>query len=110
MILVFPFIFNKNYVGISLWPFILLKEIQLKEDARLINHERIHLRQQIEMLIFPFYLWYVLEWGIRFIRCGDAKKAYRNLSFEREAYQQEDNLNYLKNRAPFRFIRYLSPF
>lgn len=109
MILVLPFIFHKNYVGLSLWPFILIKEIQLKEDARLINHERIHLRQQIEMLIVPFYFWYIMEWVIRFLIYRDAKKAYRNLSFEREAYKQEGNFNYLDSRTPYRFIKYLSP-
>ena len=107
MILVFPFLFYKNYVGLTLWPFILIKQGHLKEDIRLINHERIHLRQQIEMLIIPFYLWYVLEWVFRFIKYRDAKEAYRNLSFEREAYQQESNLEYLTNRPLFRFIKYL---
>ena len=109
MILVLPFVFHKNYVGLTLWPFILIKESQLKEDTRLINHERIHLRQQIEMLIVPFYLWYVLEWAIRFIKYRDAQKAYRNLSFEREAYQHEGNFKYLENRTPYRFIKYLLP-
>ena len=107
MILVFPFVFYKSYVGLTLWPFILIKEGYLKEDVRLINHERIHLRQQIEMLIIPFYLWYVLEWVFRFIKYRDAKEAYLNLSFEREAYQQESNLEYLTNRSLFRFIKYL---
>ncbi len=107
MILVLPFVFYKNYVGLTLWPFILVKETGLKEDVRLINHERIHLRQQIEMLILPFYFWYALEWGIRFIKYRDAKKAYRNLSFEREAYRHESNPEYLRNRPPYRFIKYL---
>lgn len=36
-----------------------------------LNHERIHTRQQIEMLVLPFYLWYIVEWLIRLIISRD---------------------------------------
>jgi hypothetical protein len=36
-----------------------------------------------EMLYIPFYLWYGVEWLIKLLCKGNA---YRNLSFEREAY------------------------
>lgn len=107
MIVVFKYFFYKNYVGLSFWPFIILKTPALKEDAILINHERIHLRQQRELLILPFYLLYLLEGIVRFFMYFDAYKAYRNISFEREAYQNEANLNYLHGRSSFIFIKYL---
>ena len=107
MILIIKHLFHKNYVGLSLWPFIILKNNRLKEDAVLINHERIHLKQQIELLILPFYVFYILEWIIRTILYFDSYKAYQNISFEREAYYHEKNMSYLKHRRPFSFLKFL---
>lgn len=106
MIVVFKYLFYKNYVGLSFWPFIILRNPDLKEDRVLINHERIHLRQQRELLVLPFYLLYLLEGIVRFFIYFDAYKAYKNISFEREAYQNEADLNYLPGRGPFGFIKY----
>ncbi|MFC4738919.1 hypothetical protein ACFO3U_02830 [Flavobacterium ponti] len=72
----------------------------------LINHEKIHIRQQIEMLVIPFFLWYGIEYVIRFIQYRNSKLAYLNISFEREAYQNEKNLHYLKQRSFWSFLRY----
>lgn len=107
MILVFKHFFYKNYVGLSLWPFIFLKNDALKEDVVLINHERIHLRQQQELLILPFYVLYLIEWVLKSIFYMDRYKGYQNTSFEREAYHNEKNLDYLNERRLFSFIKYL---
>ncbi|THD68765.1 hypothetical protein E7Z59_00075 [Robertkochia marina] len=108
MILIFKYIFPGKYVGLALWPFIVLKSVDLKEDHSLMNHERIHLRQQLEMLILPFYLWYTFEWLVRWIILGNAHRAYRELSFEREAYAHENDPDYLKTRRPWSFFGYLA--
>ena len=107
MILIFRHFFYKNYVGLSLWPFIILKNPSLKEDAVLINHEKIHLKQQLELLIIPFYIWYLTEWFVRAIIYFDTYKAYQNISFEREAYVNEKRMDYLEKRKPLSFIKYL---
>ena len=107
MILVFKHFFYKNYVGLSLWPFIFLKNDTLKEDIYLINHEKIHLEQQKELLIVPFYILYITEWIVRTLYYFDSYKAYQNLSFEREAYMNEKNLDYIPDRSTFSFIKYL---
>jgi len=107
MILVFKHIFYKNYVGLSFWPFIFLKNNDLKEDIYLVNHERIHLKQQKELLIIPFYIIYIAEWLVRSVWYFDFYKAYQNISFEREAYHHEKDLKYIKNRKVFSFIKYL---
>ncbi|APU09385.1 MULTISPECIES: hypothetical protein [Cellulophaga] len=107
MILVSKLFFRKNYVGLSLWPFIILKSDALRDDDSLINHEKIHLRQQLELLVLPFYIVYLLEFLIRCLFYWDSYRAYQNLSFEREAYFNEDNPNYLNERKPFSFIKYL---
>ncbi len=107
MILVFRHLFYKNYVGLSLWPFIILKNDSLKEDVFLINHEKIHLKQQLELLVIPFYVFYLVEWILKSIYYFDRYKGYQNLSFEREAYHNEKNLDYPRQRRPFSFIKYL---
>ncbi len=107
MILVFKHFFYKNYVGLSLWPFIILKNTSLKEDSVLINHERIHLKQQLELFIIPFYVLYLIEWLVRSLLYLDTYKAYQNISFEREAYQNEDDMDYVNKRTVFSFIKYL---
>ncbi len=107
MILISKYFFYKDYVGLSLWPFIILKERSLTHDEILINHERIHLQQQLELLIVPFYLWYFIEWGIKCVWYFNGYKAYRNISFEREAYYNESDPDYLSERGRFRFMQYL---
>ena len=85
------------------------------------NHERIHLRQQLEMLLIFFYLWYVAEYLVRFMQaakfvsysynwqwiCDVHYNAYRAISFEKEAYAMSAHLNYLKYRKWYAWVKYL---
>ena len=98
---------NTKINGIALFPFILLKKKEFQQDPCIINHEKIHLRQQAELLIIFFYLWYVIEYYYWYFRLRNPYQAYRHLSFEREAYAHENDLDYLKNRKFWSFIRYL---
>lgn len=107
MIVVIKHFFYRNYVGLSLWPFIILRNASLRQDEVLINHERIHLRQQEEMFLFFFYAVYLLEWILKSIYYLDFYRGYRSISFEREAYLEENNLMYLKSRRPYQFLKYL---
>lgn len=91
--------------GLTLFPFVFCK--YAKPSARLINHERIHLQQQIELGLFPFYVWYILEFLVRWVRYRQWYKAYRNISFEREAYHNDQNLVYLQTRRLWSFWKYL---
>ncbi|WP_298924698.1 hypothetical protein [uncultured Allomuricauda sp.] len=108
MILVFKHFFYRNYVGLSLWPFIILKEDALRNDEALINHERIHLKQQRELFILPFYILYISEWLLRTLLYLDSYRAYQNISFEREAYANENDKDYLSQRKTFGFLDYLT--
>jgi hypothetical protein len=45
-----------------------------------------------ELLYIPFYIIYVIE---------AIFKKYRNISFEKEAYENQDNFEYLKERKHF---------
>lgn len=98
---------HKNFSALTLWPFIILKEPKYLHDEGLINHERIHLRQQTEMLILPFYIWYFIEWVIKSSLLGSFYKGYKAISFEQEAYGNESNSNYLNVRGSYNFTPYI---
>lgn len=76
-------------------------------DQKTMNHERIHTEQWKELLWIGFLLWYVGEWIIRLFAFKGAKQAYRDISFEREAYQHDTDMDYIKNRKRFAFTRYI---
>lgn len=91
--------------GMALFPFVLVR--QPNPDPVLLNHERIHLRQQAELGIIPFYVWYGIEYLIRLAQYKDHYTAYRNICFEREAFANDQNLAYLKSRSFWKFWRYV---
>ena len=84
--------------GMALFPFILLKDVRLKKDKQIINHEQIHLRQQLELLIVPFYLLYLLNYLVNLIVYRNHHQAYFNIVFEREAYKKDADTDYLEKR------------
>ena len=71
------------------------------------NHERIHFRQQLEMIVIPFYCWYFTEFLFKSLRYLSVEQGYRNISFEREAYQNESDFNYLSKRKFWAWIRFI---
>ena len=109
-----------GYKAINLFGVLFVKNNAKIDDVTL-NHERIHSRQFVELMVlfavasvfirwwlpafapFAFYIWYVQEWLVR-LPMGNA---YRNISFEREAYDNEKNLSYLDTRKPFDWMKYL---
>jgi len=91
--------------AITIMPFgIFIKDEYLNDNTTL-NHETIHALQQKEMFILFFYVWYLIEWLIRLVI--NYKMAYMSVSFEREAYRNDDVMNYLSNRKPFAWLSYL---
>ena len=71
------------------------------------NHEQIHTEQMKEMLYVFFYLWYLIEWLVRLIILRDSHQAYRAISFEREAYANQEDLTYLGGRKRYRWLTYI---
>lgn len=70
----------------------------MKMSDKDINYESIHTAQMKELLYIPFYLLYFGEWIIRLFMKGNA---YRNISFEKEAYSNEKDLTYLNRRKHY---------
>lgn len=106
IVIVFKYLLPKGYRGLTLWPFVLLKYRKDRENMILLNHERIHIKQQLELLIFPFYIWYLLDFLFKWIKYQDRNKAYRNIIFEKEAYLNEKDLYFLSKRPFWNFLKY----
>ncbi|MBP8725259.1 MAG: hypothetical protein KBF37_07785 [Saprospiraceae bacterium] len=93
--------------AMALWPFIVVRKPTDRFNASLMNHERIHLRQQVELLVVPFYVWYALEYLLRRLHSNGHLQAYQSIGFEREAIQNELDPDYLSHRKPYAFLRCL---
>ena len=92
----------KGFAAINLFGFIVVRRGVFASET-LINHERIHTAQMRELGFIFFYILYGLEWLIRLPFKGNA---YRNITFEQEAYDHQNEPSYLevrKHYAPFRF-------
>ena len=103
MILVTRFV---PYSAIALYPFILIKRSELWDNAELIHHEKIHHRQQLELLLVGFYILYGINYLFNLLRYRTHYKAYREIIFEREAFAMDKDLNYLKSRKMFAFVKF----
>ena len=113
-----------GYKAINLFGILFVKN-DVKIDEVTINHEAIHSRQFVELMILfavaavfirwwlpllsPlfFYVWYVVEYLIHLIRFKNTHIAYRRISFEREAYTHQGDMNYRSRRKWFSFLNYM---
>lgn len=107
ILIVFKYLTPRGFRGLTFYPFVFLADKDDKLNEVFINHEKIHIRQQLELLILPFYLWYFTEYLIRLLQFRNRKKAYYAISFEREAYANEKDLEYLNSRPLLGFMRYV---
>lgn len=97
-----PLLPPKDYDAINIMGMLFCrKSTRITPD--IVRHEQIHTRQMIELLFVGFYLWYVIEWLLRLPMKGNA---YRNLCFEREAYDNMYDKQYLKRRKPYAWMKY----
>ena len=90
----------KGFKAINLFGFVFVRK-GTKMKPYDYNHEAIHTVQMKELCYFGFYFIYICEWLYHLIRTRSLKKAYRTISFEREAFANQSNYRYLKARYPF---------
>jgi len=103
--------------GITIWPFGLWLNKRNMSIEKDVNHERIHEAQQRELLLIFFILIYFSEWGVRYLvllykklvekQGVDFHSAYRSISFENEAYTNQNGQKYLSTRKRFAWAKYL---
>lgn len=93
----------KGYIAMNLFGFLFVrKDLKDKLNSIVINHEAIHLEQMKELLYIFFYIIYLLEWLYKVLfKYPFSKKAYKNISFEKEAYTYEEDFGYLRRRKHF---------
>ena len=75
-------------------------------NTRLKTHETIHYKQQVELLFIFQWILYGLFHIIGLLRGRDGGSAYRYNPFELEAYDNDDNENYLNEIKPYAWIKY----
>lgn len=98
----------KGFTALTLWPFVFVRKDEEQNYTHIVErHETIHGEQQKEMLIVLFYLWYLVEWLVKWIYYRNRTTAYKNISFEREAYANQHDAAYLDVRSHFSFFKYI---
>lgn len=107
IVLVFKYLVPKGFRGFTFFPFVFLSDKKDREHSVLLNHERIHIKQQLELLVVFFFIWYGIEFLIRLLHYKNRREAYYNISFEREAFVNEKDLDYLKQRSFWSFLKYV---
>jgi hypothetical protein len=112
MILIVPLflriVAGKYVNAMALWPFILVRNLETKESEVTTHHEKIHIRQQLEMLIIPFYFVYLIYYIYFRVKGSSHFQAYLLIPFEKEAYVSESDFDYLKIRKWWAWKRYIS--
>lgn len=93
--------------AMALWPVIIYRHQNYRDIHIITNHELIHHRQQLEMLIIPFYIVYFTHYWTKRLKYWEHYKAYMSVVFEKEAYANEDKLDYLNSRKIWAWIKYL---
>lgn len=89
--------------AMAFWPFIVTK-VPLSAQGE--NHERIHLAQQVELLLLGFYILYVLDYFRARAAGASPTEAYFGIRFEREAFDHQADLTYLANRSAYAWADY----
>ena len=92
-----------DVAAITLFPFIISRD-EMSPDV--LQHETIHILQQKELFVVFFYLLYVWDWLKGLIKYRDRQKAYFQIRFEQEAYDQMYKEDYLTQRKKFSWLNY----
>lgn len=87
------------------------------EEGKFLRHEYTHTLQYREMLYLFFLLWYLIEYLVKYVICylksyrvynhSTQRTAYRSISFEQEAYANQSNTQYNKQRKHYAWLRYV---
>lgn len=102
----FPF---QGYLALTIFPWVFIrKKAKERYTDKVDRHETTHALQQIETLWILFFVWYGLEWLIKWFFCSfDGHRAYHSISFEQEAYEHEDELYYNDSHRHYNWVKYI---
>ena len=92
----------RGFAAINLFGLIFARKEAWPLTPTQMRHERIHTAQMRELLYIGFYLAYFFEWLFRLVRQQyTGENAYRNISFEKEAFGKQNKVTYLDYRKPY---------
>lgn len=93
--------------AVAFFPLIIFRSHEEKIPW-IINHEKIHLRQQLETaFVGTFILSFLETIYAKFVLGKTFKEAYLWRSSEQEAYQNQNNFKYLESRRPWTQFKYI---
>ena len=100
---------TKEYIAINIFNIIFArKKMRAYPDSIknvIINHELIHTEQIKELFYIPFYVLYLCNYIYNLFIYKNHKDAHRNIYFEKEAYDNETNLDYIKTRKKYNYFK-----
>ena len=91
--------------AITLFCFVFSRETISEETKR---HETIHFQQYLETFVVGFLLIYFFDYLYSAIikKKGFSRDSYLAIRFEQEAWTQDKDVDYLKNRKRFSWLNY----
>lgn len=95
---------NDRFYAMAVFPLLISKIPRHKVDEVLINHEKIHFRQQIETLWIGFFVLYFAQFIWQRFKNKNSYDAYLAIPFEKEAYTFENDMQYLARRKWFAWL------
>jgi len=87
-----------NIVAITLGP-IVISRGEMSEVVK--RHETIHFQQYLELAFIGFPILYLGWWALNLLKDQSGQDAYFNIPFEKEAYGNDEDENYLENRKRY---------
>lgn len=87
--------------AIALFPFVFSRETC---DEELRRHETIHFQQYLETFVFGFWVLYLWDYMFNRLNGLSGPEAYRATRAEVEAYENDQDVDYLQTRNRFEWI------
>lgn len=89
-----------NVIAVTLFFWVFVRPEYMDQKVT-INHERIHVAQYKETLLIGFFLFYSYDFIKNILKGMSWDQAYRNIRMEKEAYQKQYSMDYLRHRKLF---------
>tara|TARA_Y100000592_G_C5481633_1_gene325945 strand:+ start:4765 stop:5124 length:360 start_codon:yes stop_codon:yes gene_type:complete len=90
-----------NIKAITLFPFVFSRGTMSEETKR---HETIHFQQYLETGVIGFLALYLWDYMVSSIKGKSGPEAYRSIRAEKEAWDNDNDENYLENRKRWAWI------
>jgi len=83
------FIWRSKIVATVIYPYIFVSgSKKMASKYKILEHEMVHIKQIEKEGYLKFYVKYCFEFIINFFKYFSFKKAYLNISYEKEAYKK----------------------